>query len=91
MPIFKKPDNQQQIYKQTSSTLHTSNDMSRRKNVFMELKKKKIFIKSLSQHFEEEIYQYVNISLQKTTSFLKRTPSGCFLQEKTCVGASFYF
>ena len=41
MPIFKKPDNQQQIYKQTSSTLHTSNDMSRRKNVFMELKKKK--------------------------------------------------
>ena len=90
MPIFKKPDNQQQIYKQTSSTLHTSNDMSRRKNVFMELKKK-IFIKSLSQHFEKEIYQYVNISLQKTTSFLKRTPSGCFLQEKTCVGASFYF
>ena len=91
MPIFKKPDNQQQIYKQTSSTLHTSNDMSRRKNVFMELKKKKKFIKSLSQHFEKEIYQYVNISLQKTTSFLKRTPSGCFLQEKTCVGASFYF
>ena len=41
MPIFKKPDNQQQIYKQTSSTLHTSNDMSRRKNVFMDLKKKK--------------------------------------------------
>ena len=42
MPIFKKPDNQQQIYKQTSSTLYTSNDVSRRKNVFMELKKKNI-------------------------------------------------
>ena len=45
MPIFKKPDNQQQIYKQTSSTLYTSSDVSRRKNVFMKLKKKKIIHK----------------------------------------------
>ena len=29
--------------------------------------KKKLFIKSLSLHFEKEIYQYVNISLQKNT------------------------
>ena len=35
-------------------------------NVLMKLKKK-LFIKSLSLHFEKEIYQYVNISLQKNT------------------------
>ena len=29
-------------------------------NVFMKRKKKTLFIKSLSQHFEKEIYQYVN-------------------------------
>ena len=32
--LFRKPDNWQQIYKQTSSTFYTSNDVSRRKNYF---------------------------------------------------------
>ena len=41
-------------------------------NVFMKLKKK-LFIKSLSQHFEKEIYQYVNIILRKRTPFSKKT------------------
>ena len=30
--LFRKPDNSRQIYKQTSSTFYTSNDVSRRKN-----------------------------------------------------------
>ena len=30
--LFRKPDNWQQIYKQTSSTFYTSKDVSRRKN-----------------------------------------------------------
>ena len=38
---------------------------------------------SLAQHFEKEIYQYVNINLQKRTHFLRRSPSVCFLQENT--------
>ena len=29
--LFQKPENWQQIYKQTSSTFYTSNDVSRRK------------------------------------------------------------
>ena len=32
--LFRNPDNWQQIYKQTSSTFYTSNDVSRRKNCF---------------------------------------------------------
>ena len=32
--LFRKPDNWQQIYKQTSLTFYTSNDVSRRKNYF---------------------------------------------------------
>ena len=52
--------------------------------------KKKLFIKSLSQYFEKEIYQYVNIILRKRTPFSKKTPpSGCFLLENTCVEVSF--
>ena len=42
-------------------------------------------IKSLFQHFEKEIYQYVNISLQKGTP-----SSGCFLQENTCAGVCLF-
>ena len=39
-------------------------------SVFMKLKNLKS-IKSLSLHFEKGIYQYLNISLQKRTPFLK--------------------
>ena len=35
MELFRKPDNWQQIYKQTSSTLYTSNDVSRRKKHYV--------------------------------------------------------
>ena len=63
--------------------------MTASEKAFMKLKKKNYSKKSLSQHFEKEIYQYVNISLQKRTPFLKRTSSGCFLPENTCVGVSF--
>ena len=38
-------------------------------------------IKWLSQHFEKEVYQYINISLLKRTPFLRRPPSASFLQE----------
>ena len=33
--LFRKPDNWQQIYKQTSSALYTSNDVSRRKKYYV--------------------------------------------------------
>ena len=33
--LFKKPDNWQQIYKQTSSTFYTSSNASRRKNLLV--------------------------------------------------------
>ena len=33
--LFRKPDNWRQIYQQTSSTFHTSNDVSRRKNLLV--------------------------------------------------------
>ena len=33
--LFRKPDNWRQIYKQTSSTFYTSNDVSRRKNLLV--------------------------------------------------------
>ena len=42
-------------------------------DVFMKLKKKKLFIKSLSLHFEKGIYQYVNMSLQKRAPFFKNS------------------
>ena len=47
--------------------------MTASENAFMKLKKKNYSKKSLSQHFEKEIYQYVNISLQKRTHFFKKT------------------
>ena len=31
--LFRKPDNRRQIYKQTSSTFYTLNDVSRRKTI----------------------------------------------------------
>ena len=46
-------------------------------------------IKSLPQYFEKEIYQYVNISLQSSTPFLKTPPSGCYLQENVRVESLF--
>ena len=33
-------------------------------------------IKSLSQHFEKEIYQYVNISIANFLNTLSKCPSG---------------
>ena len=50
-------------------------------------KNQNLLINSLSQHFEKEIYQYINISLQKKQQLFKKRPhSGFFLQENTCVG-----
>ena len=47
--------------------------MAASENVFMKLKKKKLFIKSLSQDFEKDIYQCVNIGLQNKNFFFKKT------------------
>ena len=44
--------------------------------------KKNLFIKSLSQHFEKEIYQFVNIRLQKRTPFSKKTSFWLLLKGK---------
>ena len=37
--LFRKPDNWRQIYKQTSSSFYTSNDVSRRKKYFYVIKR----------------------------------------------------
>ena len=81
--LFRKPDNWRQIYKQTSSTFYTSNDVSRRKNLLV------LITELRNSHLITLLKTYRSshrrCSVKKV--FLKISQNS---QENTCVRVSFW-
>ena len=83
--LFRKPDNWRQIYKQTSSTFYTSNDVSRRKNCYYVTTRLKNSYSCLITFLEK-------IQKQPPEEFFKKMcPSKfCKLHKKTPVLETFF-
>ena len=86
--LFRKPDNWRQIYKQTSSTFYTSNDVSRRKNVTTRLRNSNncliAFLKKYRSSHRKCKCSHRRCSVKKCVLKVSQTS-----QENTCAGDFF--
>ena len=86
--LFRKPDNWQQIYKQTSSTFYTSNDVSKRRWEEKLLGRHKKVAKWLSNYFKKMQTQPPEVFYKQDVTVAKKQCSQD-KQENTCVRVSF--